>query len=591
MAPFPKKLVPFIWHFAKPTPGRFLLFFLLPLGWAIDQNLFPYASKMIIDTIQNFAGNKADIYTALRLPLSLGFLTWCLTIFTWRLYDIVIASFIPQLQANIRLAMLEYVELHSYKYFSENFAGSLANKIANMVDSSCRLLQITFQKFIPTCLLILLAVIILSSISPIFAVILASFFGAHMLICVILSKKCSGLSLIHSELRSLMQGKIVDNLTNILNIKLFSRFNLEKAYLKQFQNQEIQAHKNLLWYLFRIRVLLEIPSLIMIFCVMGYLIKGWQQGWISSGDFVYIIGVSFNIMIAVWRLGIDDFPDFFKELGICQQALSIINAPHEIQDSPHAPDLKVEKGEIVFDEVSFYYRPEHHIFTGKNIFIPSGQKVGLVGFSGSGKSTFVNLILRFFEIEKGEIRIDGQNIKHVSQSSLRSQVAMIPQDVSLFHRSLLENIQYGNPEATLDDVIEASKKAHCHEFIEQLPDKYQTLVGERGVKLSGGQRQRIALARAILKNAPILILDEATSALDSQTEKNIQESLSLLMQQRTTIVIAHRLSTLLGMDTILVFHHGQVIEQGTHRELLNKNGHYARLWQMQADGFLPLYEE
>jgi ATP-binding cassette subfamily B protein len=222
-----------------------------------------------------------------------------------------------------------------------------------------------------------------------------------------------------------------------------------------------------------------------------------------------------------------------------------------------------------------------------NVTIQSGSKTGLVGFSGSGKSTFVNLILRFFDVSSGKILIDWQDIKQVTQDSLRQSIALIPQDTSLFHRSLMENIRYGRLEATDEEVFEVSKQAHCDEFIRQLPEGYQTLVGERGIKLSGGQRQRIAIARAMLKKAPILILDEATSALDSVTEKYIQESLHELMTGCTTIVIAHRLSTLAEMDRILVFSKGSIVEEGTHQQLLALNGHYAKMWKMQAGGFLP----
>lgn len=240
----------------------------------------------------------------------------------------------------------------------------------------------------------------------------------------------------------------------------------------------------------------------------------------------------------------------------------------------------------MFNKVHFRYKKASSIFTDKSIVINPGEKVGLVGFSGSGKSTFVNLILRFFDIDSGQILIDGQDIKKVTQESLRSHIAMIPQDPVLFHRTLMENIRYGRIEATDAEVIECSKKAHCHEFIEKLAEGYQALVGERGVKLSGGQRQRIAIARALLKNAPILILDEATSSLDSVTENYIQESLKLLMCARTTIVIAHRLSTLFDMDRILVFCDGSIVEDGTHKELIAiEDGHYAELWNMQAGGF------
>jgi ATP-binding cassette subfamily B protein len=287
-----------------------------------------------------------------------------------------------------------------------------------------------------------------------------------------------------------------------------------------------------------------------------------------------------------WLAGLE-LPLLFKEIGICRQALTIIQDPHDITDALQAKPLKVTRGEIVFDHVTFHYLNHQNLFEDKTISLQAGQKVGLVGFSGSGKSTFANLILRYYDVQGGRILIDGQDISKVTQNSLREQISMIPQDPSLFHRSLMENIRYGRLDATDEEVIEASKKAHCHDFIQKMPEKYHALVGERGVKLSGGQRQRIAIARAILKNAPILILDEATSALDSVTEREIQEGLEILMEKHTTLVIAHRLSTLSGMDRILVFNEGKIVEDGTHEELIKSGGHYARMWDMQAGGFLP----
>jgi ATP-binding cassette subfamily B protein len=280
-------------------------------------------------------------------------------------------------------------------------------------------------------------------------------------------------------------------------------------------------------------------------------------------------------------------PNFFKEVGICNQALKLIERQHDVIDVEDAKEIKITKGVIKFENVTFNYRRGNNIFENKNVTINSKQKVGLVGFSGSGKTTFVNLMLRFFDIESGTIKIDEQDISKVRHESLCSQISLIPQDPTLFHRSIMDNIRYGNIDATNEDVVRVAKLAQCHEFIEQMPLAYDSPVGERGVKLSGGQRQRIAIARAILKNAPILILDEATSALDSVTEKHIQAGLKILMQGRTTIVIAHRLSTLSEMDRILVFDKGHIIEDGSHAELLKQNGHYAYMWNMQSGGFLP----
>jgi ATP-binding cassette subfamily B protein len=296
---------------------------------------------------------------------------------------------------------------------------------------------------------------------------------------------------------------------------------------------------------------------------------------------------NFNIINTLFQFS-HTIGDFIANWSAVDQAIALLDAREMTHsDKPKATALNCTHGKITFDQVKFHYKGTEKLFQNKSIEIQAGQKVGLVGYSGGGKSTFVNLILRLYEVIDGAILIDGQDIRDVTQDSLRENIAMIPQDPSLFHRSLMENIRYGRVDSTDQEVIEAAKKAHAHEFIEKLKQGYDSLVGERGVKLSGGQRQRIAIARAILKNAPILILDEATSQLDSVTESLIQESLWELIQNKTTIVIAHRLSTLLHMDRILVFDKGKIVEDGTHGELLAKGGLYKNLWDAQVGGFFP----
>jgi ATP-binding cassette subfamily B protein len=293
-----------------------------------------------------------------------------------------------------------------------------------------------------------------------------------------------------------------------------------------------------------------------------------------------------NVTMIIWWAGME-LPRLFQNIGVCQQALSIVETPIQIVDQRGAKDIVVTTGEIVFDNVTFRYEKGQDIFHEQSITIRPGQKVGLVGFSGGGKTTFVNLILRYFDIQGGKITIDGQNIAEVTQDSLRNQIAMIPQEAMMFHRTIMENIRYGDLNSSDAKVMEAAKKARCHEFIQKLKDKYETVSGDRGLKISGGQRQRIAIARAVLKQAPILIMDEATSALDSITENDIQEAINDISVGRTTLIIAHRLSTLADMDRILVFKEGKIVEDGTHDELYDLEGHYRELWDMQVDGFLP----
>ncbi|MDR2831454.1 MAG: ATP-binding cassette domain-containing protein [Rickettsiales bacterium] len=389
------------------------------------------------------------------------------------------------------------------------------------------------------------------------------------------------LSTTFSEYGSIITGKMVDVFSNILSVRLFARNNTERLSLSTTCKEATLLEQKIGWVYF------------LIFCVYGFsyvivqgfnlyfLIEGRQQGTITVGDFALVMAINTTIVGFLWILtrSLARFVRFWGKITAGLQAILVIP---EIQDKPNVSNLVISKGKINFDKVHFQYKGTESIFQNKSVTIKPGQKVGLVGYSGSGKSTFVNLILRLYDVQSGKISIDGQDIRNVTQDSLHKNIGMIPQDPSLFHRTLMENIRYGKTNASDDEVIEAAKKAHAHEFILKLPQEYDSLVGERGVKLSGGQRQRIAIARAILKNAPILILDEATSQLDSITESNIQESLWELMQGKTTIVIAHRLSTLLHMDRILVFDQGKIVEDGTHQELLDKNGMYKTLWDAQA---------
>ncbi len=328
----------------------------------------------------------------------------------------------------------------------------------------------------------------------------------------------------------------------------------------------------------------RIAIIILMFGSIVFSILGYYDGELTIGEVSQIVFLSFSMVGTTWMLGMG-LIQAFDEFGYLYDALKIASHPHEITDQNDGKELHVKDAEIAFKDVDFAYG-EGGVFETLNVTIKPHERVALVGHSGAGKSTFVNLILRFFDLQSGQILIDGQDIKDVTQKSLRDNIAYIPQDTALFHRSLMENIRYGSLDASDEEVKRAAKEAHADLFIESLPKKYDTLVGERGIKLSGGQRQRIAIARAILKDAPILLLDEATSALDSESEQVIQDSLKKLMTGKTVIAIAHRLSTIASMDRILVFKDGQIIEEGTHQSLLDQNGHYAKLWAMQSGGFL-----
>ena len=436
---------------------------------------------------------------------------------------------------------------------------------------------------------LLVALVTMFLVHPLFALILLVWATCFILIAVYFFKPIAQYSNIFATSKTTLVGKVVDSISNVANVRLFARSDYENKVIEDTTMDTVNKDRAMQWYLLKMRILWDVSIVFLISLNLIILVTMYSRNLVSIGDFSFIISLSISVYFNLWYIA-SQFVTVAEELGKCRQALSIISAPHDITDADDAKPLVVTKGRIEFDDVTFHYDEGIHLFNNKSVIIEPGQKVGLVGFSGSGKSTFVSLILRLFDVESGAILIDGQNIQSITQDSLRENVAMIPQDITLFHRSLMDNIRYGRIDATDEDVINASKKAHCHEFVSQLTHGYQSLVGERGIKLSGGQRQRIAIARAMLKNAPILILDEATSALDSMTEKHIQDGLHLLMEGRTTIVIAHRLSTLSEMDRILVFDNGHIIEDGTHTDLIQSGGHYARMWHMQAGGFLPAQE-
>lgn len=369
-------------------------------------------------------------------------------------------------------------------------------------------------------------------------------------------------------------------------MKVFARAKDEVDYVAISQKKEELSNRKVTIYMNIFRLYLDIPVTIMLFVMVYLLLYFWQRSMITTGDLVFVFDVSFIIMTQIWYL-CHAIAELYREMGTANQAIALLSEPIEVQDVPNAKTLVVNDGQIEFENVTFHYNLGKKVFENKSVVIKPRQRIGLVGFSGSGKTTFIHLILRFFDVESGRILIDNQDISQVSQESLRQAISMIPQDTTLFHRTIIENIRYGNLAATDEEVYNASRKACCDEFIALLPEGYNTMVGERGIKLSGGQRQRIAIARAILKNSKLIILDEATSQLDSLTEETIQHSLAELMESKTTIVIAHRLSTLLNMDRILVFAQGKIVEDGSHDELVAFNGLYKSMWDAQVGGLLP----
>lgn len=582
----PKSAFSFIFYFLKRQWLSFLLIIAIAVIWSINDAFFPYFLKLIVNAVQHFHGKPNEIYSAVFGVLALLILFWVVTELCLRAQGILQIYTFPYFRANIRRTVFEYVKSHSHEYFANHFAGNIAKKLADLPSSCQSIMEIICFNFVTAITGSVIVIIMMWIIKPFFAVILLIWLCLHLGLTFLFLRHGNYLWEQHSDSVSALSGKIVDVFSNVSSMRLFARGQYETNYLQKYQNEEIHKAKKAMWLIEINRLILGLSGLFLIFSMVFLLLYYWAHRYITIGDFTQIGMQMFWLLGWIWFVSFQ-MSIFAREIGMVNDALNLITKGHDIVDEPNAMQLKVTQGKIQFANVTFEYHKKRPIFKDLNVTIAGGQRVGLVGFSGSGKTTFVNLILRFYDIDSGKILIDDQDIATVTQDSLREQIAMIPQDPTLFHRTLMENIRYGKLTATDEEVIAAAKLAHCEEFIEKLDHSYHTMVGERGIKLSGGQRQRIAIARAILKNAPILILDEATASLDTVTEKLIQESLHRVMQNRTTLVIAHRLSTLADMDRILVFHKGTIIEDGTQEELLNAGGQFAQLWEMQTNGFLP----
>ena len=572
----------FIWHFLKPYKRVVVIYICLSMlagCWG------PFNSMLIKYIVNNLS--HTDNIAAISWPAAMLVLNFIIfDNFTWRSIGYLNYKYQPVIQNQIISKTFSFILGSSQAYFHDNLSGRLSSHITTLAENIARILHTVAQNFIRGFSLVLIALISMYYVNSIFFFVLTIWFIAFSSYSIFMSKRLVHLSDIYTESESVISGQLVDSITNISNVRIFARKFYEILRLEDFLITAKKTFRKKELFLVTLHSVQGGLISIMLGFMVYFLIHLYKTHLVSIGDFVLILGLSMEVAHITWYT-MSQVDEFHQAIGKCKQSLASLIIPQDIEDKEDAQDLVISQGKITFEKVKFHYKGVTPLFQDKSVIIESGQKVGLVGFSGSGKSTFVNLILRLYEVTDGHIFIDGQDITQVTQDSLRKNIALIPQDPSLFHRSLMENIRYGNVSATDTQVIEAAKSAHADEFISNLPQGYNSPVGERGVKLSGGQRQRIAIARAILKNAPILILDEATSQLDSITENMIQESLKQLMQGKTTIVIAHRLSTLLNMDRILVFDQGKIVEDGAHTELLASNGLYKTLWNAQVGGFLP----
>ncbi|WP_026376733.1 ABC transporter ATP-binding protein [Aestuariibacter salexigens] len=497
---------------------------------------------------------------------------------------------------SIRWQAHRYLVRQSMSFFQNEFAGRVATKVMQTALS----VRETVMKLLD--LMVYIGVYFVSMLVLIFstdwrlAMPLVVWFVAYIVILRALIPRLKKVSQRQADARSLMTGRIVDSYTNIMTVKLFSHSQREENYARDAMDGFLHTVYPQMRLVTVLKGCVWLSNSLLVFSMAALSIYLWMERIVTPGDIAVAVSLCLRLNgMSQWVMW--EVSALFENIGTVQDGINTLSLPTEVKDKDNATDLVVSGGQISFDNVSFSYPGNAgntiKVFDNLNIDIKAGEKVGLVGRSGAGKSTLVNLLLRFYDINGGAIRVDGQDISQVSQESLRKHISMVTQDTSLLHRSVRDNIIYGREDASHEDMLRAAQQAEAHEFIQRLSDHsgrngYDAHVGERGVKLSGGQRQRIAIARVMLKDAPILILDEATSALDSEVEVAIQQCLNKIMQDKTVLAIAHRLSTIAQMDRLLVLDEGKVVEQGTHQELLAQNGIYAKLWAHQTGGFLGL---
>ncbi|OED39272.1 multidrug ABC transporter ATP-binding protein [Chromatiales bacterium (ex Bugula neritina AB1)] len=586
----PKNLLAFMYHYSRDMKWPLLLLSLLTASIAVfEVMLFGFLGQLV-----DWLSTKNPETLLVEESATL----WQMTIVLLLVLPAIamLHAFITHqtLLGNFPMAIRwlshRYLLRQSISFFQDDFAGRIATKVMqtslSIREAVMKLLDVFV--YVSVYFVSMLSIVFTSSAALMIPMIVWLIFYSAALWCLI--PRLKKVSTLQADARSTMTGRIVDSYTNISTVKLFAHTQREEHYAREGMDEFMQTVYLQMRYSTWLDLLVSGLNYLLIFSLAAMSIILWIDDAITVGAIAIAVSMALRLNgMSHWIMW--ELSALFEHIGSAADGRNTLATPLSIVDAPTAVPLAISRGEIRFDNIGFNYGGNEHVIENLSLHVRGGEKVGLVGRSGAGKSTLINLLLRFHDVENGQVLIDNQNISKVTQDSLRSQIGVVTQDTSLLHRSVKENILYGNPVADNDQMIEAARKAQAHEFIEKLSDPkggtgYHAQVGERGVKLSGGQRQRIAIARVLLKDAPILLLDEATSALDSEVEAAIQQSLFALMQDKTVIAIAHRLSTIAAMDRLVVMDAGQIVEQGTHQELINAGGIYATLWSRQTQGFI-----
>jgi len=580
-----KQTLVLFWKFAKryAMQRNFALLFSF-LAVITNGIVAQYVLSRFIDTLQTGDITLANSWT---LIATYGALTFFGDVILWRLALYFTWSFEIKGQRDAYLAIFQKLSNESLDFHANRFGGSLVSQSTKFVGAFERFWDMIIWSTVPVLSTVLGSVVTLSILGLWqYAVFLAIYSVTFGVIVYYGSRFLNGRNKHEADKSNYANGYLADMIANISTVKAFGREKYEQSEATKHIGSWHTASTRLKWGVLGATSVFSTVYALGAIAAFLFAVLGAQYGMASAGIVYLVFIYALNINRQLWELN-NITRQYSRVIGDSYEMTKILNKSYDLVD--HTTKALVPKsGEIVFHTVSFTYEADatNHVFDNFDLTIPAGQRVGIVGHSGSGKTTLTKILLRFSNITHGTIAIDGQDISNITQQSLHEAIAYVAQEPMLFHRSLRENISYGKHDASLDEIIQVAKRAHADDFIMQLKDGYETMVGERGVKLSGGQRQRIAIARAMLKNAPILVLDEATSALDSESEKLIQASLGDLMKNRTSIVIAHRLSTIAKLDRIIVLDNGKIVEDGTHAELLKNNGTYAKLWSHQSGGFI-----
>ncbi|MER9844256.1 ABC transporter ATP-binding protein/permease [Mesorhizobium australicum] len=501
----------------------------------------------------------------------------------WRLCGWLGCKATLAIGVQMRLDLFDFLNGQPMKYFAENLAGSLGQRVTATAGNFGALTNIVIWRIAPPAVDFIGTVVVFTVVDWRMAVALASAVVVIMGGLLAFGERGRHLHRTYASYANEVGGSLIDVITNMWSVKAFSARSREHARLAASFRTEADAQRDSWMYTEKARLIHDIALWVMAGGMLAWAVRQWSRGEITPGDVVLVSALTFRILHGSRDMALS-LVDMVQHFGFIEDTLRIIGQPQTVVDLPHAPAIRPGGGAIEFRKVSFTYGTQVDAIHNLNLSIPPGQKVGIVGPSGAGKSTFVHLLQRLYDVQGGQILIDGQPIASVTQDSLREALAVVPQEILLFHRTVMENIRFARPEASEEEVYAAARAAHCEAFITRLPKGYDTLVGERGVKLSGGQRQRIGIARAFLKAAPVIVLDEATSALDTESELVIQSSLVKMFRDRTVIAVAHRLSTLSSFDRILVMDGGRVVEDGSAAELRAHGSLFARMWRLQAEG-------